>query len=820
MKSINIFTINESYFSKVFSETKKDYEVFGYSTSEMSDLLYEGSIIGFDTEYVTNEDGSRQIVSYQAWTEFKGMQFFTIIIPTKNNKLKFKDFLESILQTIKTRVSIAPRLDVTFTAHWGLVDWSAFKDARKEIFKKNTTFEYKRSVFTAKPLVRKHYLGGNTKKEVSIEIRDSYLLGPNKASLAKLGKALNFNKVELPTGVIERMDEFLKEDPIEFIRYAAQDCIISAKWLTYNFTNIIPTTTGQYASTWAEDFIRYENGWDSYYDFLKEYKGKTTVVIQKRGRTTEEEITIPTFATAETLAMMSVKGGMNASFSSGIFYGDFIDVDLSGAYPTAASLIKKIDFDRMPSFVTGNLTTSMIDPLKYGFGYVRFKYPKDTRFPALPIKDSKGRGLIYPLEGETFATNPEIYTALKQGATVTALNYTILEEKDEHIFKNLFKQATEERSKYKKGTATELLIKERNNSIVGKVGQGVNDYLTNKKNGMPFCNITNPYYYSMTTAIVRSYLIDLIDKIEKRNYKVHSITTDGFITDAPAELIKELEDSTPIGKALKETRRFLSGEEDLFTIKHRMDTLINIKTRANIGLNKNKSGEGVLACGNYKISREVREMMKEDAREEIAALYLERSKEKPVEYNYQAFTTFKQYIKNNDLDIASKQEQKKASWEFDFKRKPYDIKEESVTINGVKYKAPTFFTKPWDSIESFDRYRNFNDDFRPCYNDLSIYEDLPFLLTAYEAGLRFKSIKKAKAQQIARYIAAGYIKTEKDRKTITKQIAEFYGIRFTTADFNNAVRPNSLILPYRAMKKDFEKIEIPVQFIQDEITRL
>ena len=47
---------------------------------------------------------------------------------------------------------------------------------------------------------------------------------------------------------------------------------------------------------------------------------------------------------------------------------------------------------------------------------VRFKFPAATRFPCLPVRASNGRGLVYPLEGESWCTGPELVVARNLGA--------------------------------------------------------------------------------------------------------------------------------------------------------------------------------------------------------------------------------------------------------------------------------------------------------------------------------------------------------------------------------------------------------------------
>ena len=50
---------------------------------------------------------------------------------------------------------------------------------------------------------------------------------------------------------------------------------------------------------------------------------------------------------------------------------------------------------------------------------VEFKVSDGTLFPCLPVRASNGRGLIYPLEGISWCTGPEVVVAIGIGADIT-----------------------------------------------------------------------------------------------------------------------------------------------------------------------------------------------------------------------------------------------------------------------------------------------------------------------------------------------------------------------------------------------------------------
>ena len=50
--------------------------------------------------------------------------------------------------------------------------------------------------------------------------------------------------------------------------------------------------------------------------------------------------------------------------------------------------------------------------------------------------------------------------------------------------------------------------------------------------------LTSPYHAAMTTSMVRAQLHAVANQIHAAGHLVHSITTDGFITDAPMDVIE------------------------------------------------------------------------------------------------------------------------------------------------------------------------------------------------------------------------------------------------------------------------------------------
>ncbi|RII25141.1 MAG: hypothetical protein CXR31_14725 [Geobacter sp.] len=194
-----------------------------------------------------------------------------------------------------------------------------------------------------------------------------------------------------------------------------------------------------------------------------------------------------------------------------------------------------------------------------GFARVRFKFPGGTRFPCLPVKHYR-YGLIYPLEGETVATAPEIMLAVEAGAeikAVTSLSFPMVTDESglpERFFLPHLREMTTERGKYKKDKGNpssqilEKLLKEFVNSFYGKFAQGINPRsiyqpTTGEMRSLGPSAITEPYIAALTTGLARAALSATLMAVEDYNKErkdtphsqihVISATTDGLLIGLP-----------------------------------------------------------------------------------------------------------------------------------------------------------------------------------------------------------------------------------------------------------------------------------------------
>jgi hypothetical protein len=197
------------------------------------------------------------------------------------------------------------------------------------------------------------------------------------------------------------------------------------------------------------------------------------------------------------------------------------------------------------------------DVLTMGFAWVRFRFPEETQFPCLPMRDPH-YGLVYPLEGETIATASEIVLAIEAGAKVDAFaSLELPMDLDGHgrpirFFMSHLRDILMQRAEYKNdkdnpaSKVLERLCKEFSNSFYGKTAQGVNPrniVQADTGESVPLgpSKVTEPSVAALTTGLARAALSSFLLAIERFNsgrslenqITVVSVTTDGLLVGLP-----------------------------------------------------------------------------------------------------------------------------------------------------------------------------------------------------------------------------------------------------------------------------------------------
>jgi hypothetical protein len=129
----------------------------------------------------------------------------------------------------------------------------------------------------------------------------------------------------------------------------------------------------------------------------------------------------------------------------------------------------------------------------------------------------------------------------------------------------------------------DLLCKEISNCLYGKTAQGLLDKSTfeistglSKK--LPRSLISCPYFASYISGLIRALVSEQIASIPSQ-YKVLSVTTDGFLTNAPLEAIDL---TLPASTHFKSLLRLIDHKGEILERKHGAKQLAMMKTRGQL----------------------------------------------------------------------------------------------------------------------------------------------------------------------------------------------------------------------------------------------
>jgi len=355
------------------------------------------------------------------------------------------------------------------------------------------------------------------------------------------------------------------------------------------------------------------------------------------------------------------------------------------------------------------------------FAYIEFTFPAGTSFPCFPVR-SEQYGLRFPLSGLAYVTAPEIELALSMGASIHIKHGVIVPwlSGSGPLFEEFTRMIQRLRQEYPKKSLEEVMVKEIGNSLYGKLAQGLRDKTafdtaTGKNNKIGPSAVTNPYMAAHTTGLIRAVCGELLHRIPLHRTVV-SVTTDGFLTDAPLEEL----DQTVHGDE--------SGDPvPMLELKHHARQIVSIKTRgqctAVIG-----DTPPVLAKAGVKCAGTT-----EEQNAWILRLYLDREPGQKIDASH-LISLREQWLTESDLIEIKKQI--RLPYEFDQKRQL--VNPQIVEVAGGSHIACD--TVPWDEAGMADHCRARFDGWRED-NCLKTMEDWASWEDYYESALALQGSK-------------------------------------------------------------------------------
>ena len=554
---------------------------------------------------------------------------------------------------------------------------------------------------------------------ISLDMRDTMTHTPDDMDdLNSMAGAVNWPAVQRPS------DDILQENPVALCQYGAWAATVPLLYAgaLYKYNHKIPVTITSATAHVMRACMAAELGTETAEDFDYRYRGLVRsgqgLAVRQDGGYSKASALFPasdTIRTIHAMAAQAYHGGYNNCSDLGFFPGMTYDMDLAAAYATVMSLLPDVDWSNpVQEEIRGRELTldDLQGPLSLIVAYVRFQFPAGTMYPCLPVYEDKS--LMFPLSSDglagVYAAGPELYLALKMGATVYCetgyvLRPLVIDGRVSRSLRAATAQLVKDRqaakAEYGEGSLTEQVLKAMVNSGSGKLAQGVADkgYLeegqTAETKGLS--PISNHVSVCLLASVVRATLLATQAQAHEKDYKVVSVTTDGCITDMPMDVLKNL-DLYGFRAVLEDARLFLTDGEsnEAWTCKHKQTDLINFTTRGNISL----SPEGVCAHAGAKSG------YVPDSPEDRLWMYTAvLARTGPVPCVQHVETPYSDLQKSKPYTV--KETVSKIRLDYDCKRKPDKdsfIRQE-VTINGSTYEIASFSTVPYENVEEYRLYR-------------------------------------------------------------------------------------------------------------------
>lgn len=589
------------------------------------------------------------------------------------------------------------------------------------------------------------------KRPVEVSIRDS-MAQSGAVGLKVLGESVGVPKLDAPGDWISRMDEYLEQHPVEFLDYAANDAVIALEYVSalYGDHNGFPLSLPTAAAGAMRRQITAQLGGSSKV-FNAVFAGLVKVEKTEDAQTSHEnELAYyrkrelapldGASATWSHACASSFRGGYNMCSEVGFFDVETHDYDLISCYPTSSATILDVDFLAEGGVIdyTVNKSPLSLDdfaelgPLTPFVGFVSFEFPETVSYPCLPVPVDGS--MVYPRTSGgsrgVWATGPEVWLALTLGASVTCqighfARVHMDGEVPSRLLRGAYKQLLDDRARAKHEFGPESfeqgVLKLMGNSPYGKLAQGVMgqrgwDAWAQERDDVGGSAITSPYHATMTTSLVRAVLIATLNELHDLGYATPSCTTDGFITDAPLDVVNEL-DVFGLAELWRDSREALTGSRQMWEQKHHQSDLLNITTRANFS----REPHGVLAHGGYKLPEDIEEDSQED-RDLMWSLMVTREGALPVAMK--VFPSVQELTRiENRLDFTPKIVHKQLTIEFDRKRRPVrdGMTAHLLKLDGQVYEVAHVHTVPWEDAQQATLGRSVDKGLKRYDSELGDY---------------------------------------------------------------------------------------------------
>lgn len=512
----------------------------------VGDVWEDYDIIGaIDTEYGQDllcEDPERHnfLISIQlAILVRRGSRwvYHEAFLMPDGKRLTLARIVGMVLDTVQYPRSGTPRM--LLVAHYLVAEWSVLADRDDH---KDSLSAIGRTVVTMKPIEVKAMRAHRNQTDVELTLRDTILLTPGRAGLAKASEMTAIHKITLSELYKGRSLDLLYHWTGIFFSYAMFDVRACLAFLTTIGNRVkgisgvgkLPLTLGGMSLAGFKNWLKTDGyGYGQYHGNPHAKKDKEAQ-LKTLPRLISEAVAISCFHGGRNYA--NCHDRMVLPIHQGI-----VDFDLAGAYSAAMGTLAAVDLSIPPERIRelqelidfhDQHRHELYQPI--AMGEVEFEFPAHAE-PCLPV--STDAGLLYPLTGISQCGMPEVMLALSRGAIIKLrafykwTNLTDAQGRVVPAFATYLSQLVQERDKHPKGSAENQLLKECINSLYGKLAQGskhrtVRD-LQGQRHELPESAVTNVVYAAAITSLVRTVLCALEECMSSVGARILAATTDG-----------------------------------------------------------------------------------------------------------------------------------------------------------------------------------------------------------------------------------------------------------------------------------------------------
>jgi hypothetical protein len=750
----------------------------------MAKTSTEAPLVGFDFEWelqppeqpsvdtalkkLTNKQRKEQAAKLR--NRLLSFQFFGLKGDKSWQGIKYLDGQRLTLQEV---VSIAIEAGVNakvlkrrptriyLCSHYNIAEVSSLED-RDAVM---SQLDYCKKCFSTfgKPIQVKYHDRHRNEHKVDIVFRDSWLMAPEgKKGLAVLGELIGVPKVDIGDYKKEEMSRLMKEDPALFERYGIVDAEITARYFqrmaqfaAERFgNNEPPPTIGSCAVTLALDT------WEKQSICQHEVLG-TTVKMEREqnsiGKMVQRFRTVPLEIRQdyESFARNAFAGGRNETFYFGPSpLGEYIDLDLCGAYNTALACLGMPLWNQLRS--TTHVDDFTLDVI--GFAKVAFEFPPETRFPCLPVRMKMG--ILFPLTGECYATAPEILLARKLGAQMVIRRGCVMPmDQTRHPFAMIAAVVTAERTHYQKvdgkSGLMDRFVKTMGNSIYGKLAQAIRSkkaYSTRVRamEEIKPSRISNAFLAAAVTGIIRAVLGEILAAMPAET-RVVSVTTDGCLADLPESAIPSVTGG-PLCQFFAEGRKRISDDGAIVEIKHRARQVMSWRTRGQATLDCDDPKELILA----RAGMQMHDLNLEQQNEMIITKFMNR--ERGDEFVVKRLRSGKDICEEGG-DLVGVEQVVRLGMDYDWKRLP--IAPSTLNIKDSPHLC--FDTSPLPHAVKFQQMRDAWEDFFARFGkplkSVEDYEDFVEFCAIRDSGKLHVPVKGSAVFVARRGFLSAYAKS-------------------------------------------------------------